>query len=349
MKSGRAVEEKPRKSPLRVLFFEDCKEDIDLCLRALRSADFDVEWDVAVTPGEFIDRARSGGYDVILSDYRMPEVTGMDVFESMKSEGIPTPFILVTGSLGDERAVECLKQGVADYVLKDSLARLPIAIRRARQEECLRVERLRAEEALRRSEASYRSLIQSAPCGILRLSALDGRLLDANVALAGMLGYDSPEDLLKNGAARDIALAPEVLSRLTADCRDLGGAVECQVWWQRKDGAQLLIGLAGRLLRDGQGDPACLEMIAENITERDSARRRIEQLNRLYSVLTHANETIVRTRERCAFPGDLPHYRRGRRLSNGLGWPAGTRHRRGRPLRRLSPTGRVSGQHPHFG
>ncbi|MBZ5617400.1 MAG: response regulator [Acidobacteriia bacterium] len=296
MRSGRAVEEKPRKSPLRVLFFEDCNEDIDLCLRALTAADFDVQWDVAVTPDEFIERARTVPYDVILSDYRMPRFTGMDIFESMKSEGIQTPFILVTGSLGEEKAVECLKQGVADYVLKDSLARLPIAIRRAREEERLRVERARAEEALRRSESSYRSLIQSAPCGILRLSAADGRLLDANAALAAMLGYDSPADLLESSAAGDIALGPEVLSRLTGS-GEVGQVVESDVCWRHKGGAQILIRLAGRLLRDDHGAPTCLEMIAENVTERQFARQRIEQLNRLYSVLTHANETIVRTRE----------------------------------------------------
>jgi PAS domain S-box-containing protein len=296
MRSCPASEERTARSPLRVLFFEDCVEDIELCLRALGSSDFDVTWDVAVTPGEFIDRVRTVPYDVILSDFRMPCATGMDVFELMKSEGIQTPFILVSGSLGDEKAVECLKQGVADFVLKDRLARLPIAVRRAREEARLRVERARAEEALRASEASYRSLIQSAPCGILRLSAVDGRLLDANGALAGMLGYDAPADLLNGSAAGGIALGPEVLWPLTA----AGGGVqvvESEVRWKRKDGAQLLIRLAGRLLRDEYGGPSCLEMIAENVTERRFAQQRIEQLNRLYSVLTHVNETIVRTRE----------------------------------------------------
>jgi len=280
-----------------VLFFEDCAEDIELCLRTLTAAGFDVKSDVVSALDEFIHRVRTVPYDVILSDYRMPCVTGMDVFESMKSEGIDTPFILVTGSLGDEKAVECLKRGVADYVLKDRLARLPVAVRRAREEERLRVERVRAEETLRASEASYRSLIQSAPCGVLRLSAADGRLLDTNSALAGMLGYDSPADLLKGCAAGGIALDPNVLARLTAEGGDAGRVVECEVRWKRKDGAQLLIRLTGRLLCDEGGAPACIEMIAENVTEGRSAQQRIEQLNRLYSVLTHVNETIVRTRE----------------------------------------------------
>jgi PAS domain S-box-containing protein len=269
-------------------------------LRTLRSAGFDVKWDVAVTPAEVTARVQTAPYDVILADYRMPQATGMDLFELMKSEGIGTPFILVTGSVGEEMAVECVKQGVADYVLKDRLARLPLAIERARKEQRLRAERARAEDALRVSEASYRSLIQSAPCGILRFSAADGRLLDGNAALAGMLGYESPADLLAAPAGGSIALVPEVLSHLTGGGAGAGQVVECEVRWKRKEGAELIIRLAGRVLRDDGGAPICLEMIAENVTERRRAQQRIDQLNRLYTVLTHANEAIVRTRESSA-------------------------------------------------
>ena len=282
--------------PLSVLFFEDCVEDIELSLRALQSSGFDVNWQTAVNVDEFIERVRSGSYDVILSDYRMPSVTGMDVYSLMRAEGFDTPFILVTGSLGDEHAVECLKQGVADYVLKDRLARLPDAICRALDEQRLGMERAQAEEALRRSEASYRSLIQSAPCGILRLSADTGRLLDANGALAGMLGYDSVQDLVENGCKSGIVLDPGTLSDLTAGA-DFGRVVESVVCWHGKDHSGVLFKLAGRVLRDDSGNPVCLEMIAENITERNLAQQRIQQLNRLYSVLIHAGQAIVRTRD----------------------------------------------------
>jgi PAS domain S-box-containing protein len=296
MQSCHLAEQKHARSPLRVLFFEDSAEDIDLSLRTLRSAGFDVTWDAALTSDEVLTRLCAIPYDVILADYRMASVSGMDLFNLLKSEGIVTPFILVTGSLGDELAVECLKQGVADYVLKDRLARLPFAIRRAREEESLRAERARAEEALRVSEASYRSRIQSAPCGMLRLSAADGRLLDANSALARMLGYDSSVDLLKRSAADGIALGSDVLASATAACPEHRER-ECEVQWKRKDGANLIVRLTGHLLRDNQGRATCLEMIAENVTERRVAQQRIQQLNRLYTVLIHAGEAIVRTRK----------------------------------------------------
>ena len=285
------------RTPLRVLFFEDDPEDIALSLRALASSEFDVTCDVTATPEEVLERLRSCRYDVILADFRMPCASGMDIFELLKNEGLNIPFILVTGSLGDEKAVECLKEGVADYVLKDRLARLPVTIRRALEEQRLRLERARAEDALRRSEASYRSLIQSAPCGILRLSARDGSLLEGNAALSEMLGYDSSADLLRGSAAGGIALDLELLNSVTQTRWQDGKVIESEVEWKRKDGTPLIVGLNGRLLRDESGHPVCLEMIAENVTERRLAQERISQLNRLYCVLSHAGQAIVRIRE----------------------------------------------------
>lgn len=281
---------------LRVLFFEDEIADIELSLRTLRAAHFDVVSDVATTLEEFRDRLRSGVYDIVLSDYRMPGITGMDCFAELQASRVNIPFILVTGSLGDEKAVDCLKDGVSDYVLKDRLVRLPVAVRRALEEQKLRVERAEAEEALRRSEASYRSLIQSAPCGILRLSAADGRLLEGNAALSGMLGYASSADLLRDGASAGIALDPQWLEDLRRTKPHEGQVIETEVEWNRKDGAPLIVGLQGRLLRDREGTPICFEMIAENLTERRLAQKRIAQLNRLYSVLSRVGQMIVRMR-----------------------------------------------------
>jgi PAS domain S-box-containing protein len=281
-----------------VLFFEDDPEDIDLSLRALKSSEFDVTSDVAVTPEQFLERVRSRQYDVILSDFRMPCATGMDVFELVKKEGMRIPFILVTGSLGDEKAVECLKEGVADYVLKDRLARLPVAVRRALEEQRLRLERSQAEQNLRRSEASYRSLIQSAPCGILRLSASDGRLLEGNAALSEMLGYASPPELIQSSVAAGIALNPELLERLTKGGAQDGQTIESEIEWKRKDGTPVIVGLRGRLLRGESGTLACLELIAEDVTERRVHEERIRQLNRLYSLLTQAGRAIVHIRTR---------------------------------------------------
>jgi PAS domain S-box-containing protein len=287
-----------RRTPLRALLFEDCARDIELILEALQMAAFDVAADNAVTLEDVLARARSAPYDVILADYRMPRNSAMECFAALRAAGINTPFIVVTGSLGDEKAVECLKEGVADYVLKDHLARLPVIVRRALAEQRLRAEQEEAEAALRHSEARYRALVENAPCGMLRLDARDGRLLEANRALAQMLRYPSPADLLENSARAGVALDANLLRRLAGGGELCCHTIGCEIQCTDSQGAPVVVELRGRLLRDAEGAPACLEMTAENLTSRHLAQSRISQLNRLYSVLSHAGQAIVHHRER---------------------------------------------------
>src|ERR1051326_1457534 len=149
------------KSSLRVLFLEDCKADVDLSIRALISAGFQVKADIAVTEEELLAYARSAAYDVILSDYKMPQTTGMEAFEVLKTAGFDIPFILVSGALGEERAVDCLKEGIADYVLKDKIFRLPAAVQRALKVHQLRWEREQADARVRQLNRLYSVLSRS--------------------------------------------------------------------------------------------------------------------------------------------------------------------------------------------
>jgi len=286
------------KVPLRVLFFEDEPLDVELAIRTLNSEEFSVTADVVVTIHDAIHQATSGRYDIVLSDYRMPQATGMDAFQALRAGGIDIPFILVSGAVGDEQAVECLKKGVADYVLKDRLARLPTAVRRALEESRRKQEREEADEALRRSEASYRSLIQSAPCGILRIGAEDGRFLEVNTAMAQMLGFDSPAELLAGETAAQPTLSEELRGPLIEHYSQRGRIPETDVEWKRKDGGAIKVRLSGRLLQDNAGSATHFELIAENITLRERAEERIRHLNRLYSVSTRVSQAIVRIRDR---------------------------------------------------
>jgi light-regulated signal transduction histidine kinase (bacteriophytochrome) len=132
---------------------EDCPSDVELVLLTLTSNGFDVSSEVAQTVEEFTSRIRATEYDVILADYNLPLWRGMDSLEVLRRENLDVPLIVVTGYLGEEKAVECLKQGATDYVLKDHLGRLPTAIRRALEEKRLRKERSLAEQELARSNA----------------------------------------------------------------------------------------------------------------------------------------------------------------------------------------------------
>ena len=103
------------------------------------------------TADEFLERVRHTHYDIILADYNLPAWNGMETVAALRLEGIDIPVIVVSGYLGDLKAVECIKQGAADYVLKDHLLRLPECVRRALREKKLREENRRAQEDLARS------------------------------------------------------------------------------------------------------------------------------------------------------------------------------------------------------
>jgi CheY-like chemotaxis protein len=140
-----------RRGKLRALIVEDEPADVELALHALQQAGLEASADVVQTAAEFTDSARKNSYDVILADYKLPNWNGMESVEILRREGLDVPVILVSGALGELTAVDCIKQGAADYVLKDHLARLPESVQRAMREKKLREDHQQSQEDLARS------------------------------------------------------------------------------------------------------------------------------------------------------------------------------------------------------
>jgi len=136
---------------IRVLVVEDNASDSELMLHALKNVGYESECEVVQTADDFADRIRKNKYDIILADYRLPGWNGMETVAMVRQEDVDIPVVLVSGALGELKAVECIKQGAADYVLKDHLARLPQSVRRAIEERDLRDENRRTQEELARS------------------------------------------------------------------------------------------------------------------------------------------------------------------------------------------------------
>jgi len=152
--------------PLSVLLVEDNPADAELCLRALDKSQFEIRCDLVKTADEFIDRLRDATYDVILSDYNLGNWTGMDALDLLRKEECDVPLILVTAALGDETAIECVERGVADYVLKDRLDRLPAVISKVLEEKGRRYERRCADRSLQENEAKFRALAEAIPTAV---------------------------------------------------------------------------------------------------------------------------------------------------------------------------------------
>lgn len=188
-------------APIRVLILEDSPQDAELMLLELRDAGFLFEHTLAEDQEQFHEALRAGQFDIVLSDYRLPGWTGLEALEDLRTFDKDIPFLLVTGTLGEEAAVECIKQGVSDYVLKGHLSRLPVALKRALQEKGLREENIRAVRALAESEARARQqfaeldlLYRTAPVGLAMFDQ-ELRFLRVNEHLAAINGIPSAAHL----------------------------------------------------------------------------------------------------------------------------------------------------------
>jgi len=263
--------------PLRVLFLEDTDADYELCLRLLQLGGINVEADRASNQEEFREQANRAVHDIVIADYQVPGWTGLAAFQFLRSMSLDIPFILVTGSLGDELAAECIKQGVSDYILKDRPTRLPIAVKQA-------IERKEAAGALHRSEADFRSLVDHAPVGIYLSSVKEDRFLAVNPALVKMLGYASAEEVMQLCLSRDVyAKAGEresVLEQVSNQDSFLG----VELRWKRKGGKVGTVRVSGRPIRNQQGETVIHEVVAEDITEQKSLEEQLWQAQKMEAV-----------------------------------------------------------------
>jgi len=269
--------------PLRVVIADDDANDIALCIRELKKAGIAFEPVAASTREEFISAIGQAAVDVVLCDYRMKGWTGIDALKIVKDRCPGVPVILQSGTLGDERAVECIKLGVTDYVLKEQLARLPMALTRAHEERLLRDAEMQAIAALRETEARYRALVQHLTYGILWAEEPSGKLIDVNPALARMLGYESPADLMRVESTERLYCDPAERSKLLTDYMNRG-RLDATIEWKHKDGRTITLHATGRKTMGPDGKLECLEVMLEDITERKILERQLVQAQKFEAI-----------------------------------------------------------------
>ncbi|HEY0863547.1 MAG TPA: PAS domain S-box protein [Lacunisphaera sp.] len=177
--------------PINILIAEDDPNDAELLLRGLRRAGYAPAWKHVDNEADFL-AALHGGLDLVLSDYSMPHFAGLRALELTKALHPETPFIIVSGTIGEETAVEAMRLGATDYLLKDRLGRLGLAVGRALEEGRLRRERRLGEQALRSSEEKLRMVTDNARVGLVMINT--GRCYTfANNTYAEILGLPSPD------------------------------------------------------------------------------------------------------------------------------------------------------------
>jgi two-component system, cell cycle sensor histidine kinase and response regulator CckA len=266
--------------PIRLLLAEDSEMDADLVLRELKRAGFEPTIERIETREAMMDALHRQTWDLILCDYSMPRFSAPDAFSVLKATGLDIPFIIVSGTVGEEAAVEAMKMGVQDYLLKGRLARLAPAIDRELREREGRSARRQAEDALRRSEERYRALFESTPLPMWVTDAISETFLAVNEAAVRHYGYSREEfAVLTLGQLRMANHEPPLRETFSLESPPAASTEQ----HRKKDGSSILVETFVHDL-DFAGERARLQAI-HDVTERVLAEERLRHSEERFRLL----------------------------------------------------------------
>jgi len=182
-----------QKNLLRILFVEDLPSDVDLAVLELRKEKIVFEYITVCTRNDLVNALNEFKPDLIISDYMMPAFNGLQALKETKEFNPDIPFILYTGSVNEETAVECIKAGAEDYVIKEHMTRLPFAVKEALEQVRINKEKKASDLLLKENEQKLQSIFSAAPVGIGLV--VNRILIEVNDFFCSMTGY-SRSDLI---------------------------------------------------------------------------------------------------------------------------------------------------------
>lgn len=276
--------------PVRVLIVEDCEADAELEANVLTRAGIECVCDCVETREDCLSALDRTAYDLILADYTLPSFSGLQAVRLVRERGLDTPTILVSGTVGEEIAIECLKTGATDYVLKTRLDRLgPVAVRALREAEERR-HRARAEEALSETEAKLATVFHEGLDAILLIEPHSGRILHANRAVERLLKF-RPDDLV--GRPMDV-LQPQHPAtsheQLLVEIQ-VHGPVFAQLDVRRADGSTCLMDLTATL--SAWGKQTLIIATLRDVTELREAENARHEEHAISTALARVGHELI--------------------------------------------------------
>lgn len=269
--------------PLQLLIAEDNPADVDLLLRALRQAGFDPQWKAVDNEQDFV-RSLHAGLELVISDYEMPQFTGLRALELVQRHQPNLPFIIVSGTIGEETAVATVRLGAIDYLLKDRLGRLGQAVKQALAQARLKWQQRRDELALRASEESLARAQHIAHIGswemeLTSLTDLDANPLRCSDELFRIFGYE-PGMVAANNENFFRRVHPDDQEKIQAAVNvtlGTGRIYNLEHRILRPDGTERVVHELANLVCDAAGHPIRLVGTTQDITERKLAENALQE------------------------------------------------------------------------
>lgn len=265
-------------TPLRVLILEDQPADTELVLHELRQAGFDPEWQRVETEEEYL-AALHPALDVILSDYSLPQFDGLSALRLLRARGLDVPFILISGTIGEEVAVSTMKEGADDYLLKDRLTRLGPAVKSALEQKQLREERKRDQE-----EISYQARLLRHINDAVIATDDQFRITAWNHAAEAIYGWTSAEVMGRNVAE---ILSSGFTDRQRAEAKELlqKSSIRSERIHSRKNGQPVYVEENTIALIDERSRISGYVSVNRDITERKQAEEAFRNAEARYRIL----------------------------------------------------------------
>lgn len=273
---------------IRILFLDDNADDAQLAILTLQRAGLAFEYELIDTIRQLETALARGRWSAIVSDYNLNGATGLDALRIVRRHG-DVPFVLVSGTIGDERAAEAIREGVNDYVSKDRLARLPLALQRELDAAATRAKQRELEAQLALVQERYRRTFEQAPVGIAQ-GDRDGRIITANEGYAQIFGC-TPEELIGQRWA-DLADRPSDDPMTLEQFREFfdhgRGVARFERTYRRKDGQVRWANVTLSVMRDANDRPDYVIAVLEDITQQKLSREKLHLQARLLECVDQA-------------------------------------------------------------
>ena len=293
---------------LRILIVEDSEDDTLLIIRNLKKGGYSPVYERVETTAAMKKALQEKQWDIILCDYKMPEFDAPSAIALLKEANIDIPLIIVSGTMGEETAVECMRLGAQDYIMKGNLFRLCPAIARELKDVEVKNRQKQTEsqreavlEALRQSEEKYRSILETIQEGYFEVD-FAGNFTFFNDSLCRNLGYSKEELMGMNNRQYTDKEHSKKLFQAFNKVYNTGEPTEGFDWQIiRKDGTKRSIEASVSLQKDSSGKPTGFRGIARDVTERKQAEEKLlltlESLRKAFGTIIKVMVSAVEMRD----------------------------------------------------